>query len=199
MKVIMIFLLCVSSVRMIGIVLAPDYYQRLAIFEINNCDGYTFHGRALDNGCVTFAKHVKSRSSEIAIGKSIGSLLLKYIADDDNSEVEFYPFDLDQTNMKYKAFLPNMKNDLLDDLDSKLPYVVFTASSYTPVLLEPADNPGRVLKIVIFSCNEDLDDFLYENAFDNYTRPVTYAVKRKNEVIVGNDAIRQKEMPVGGL
>ena len=189
--IITISIFCVNSAL---VMMAPELYQRLAFLEITNCDNFTFHGRALTTGCASFAKNVKARGPT-AIGDPMGSPLLKYIDDVDNTEVEFVAYQDNKTNMKYKAFLPNMKNNQLDDLDSKLPYVVFRANSQSlPVTLEAAENAvNLIVKIIIFSCDQDVDDFLYENNFSsNYTSPLKYAVKKTGVDIVGDNDIKNK-------
>lgn len=169
-------------------------FLRLSFYRISHCDGYTLHGRPLSTGCALLG--LRPSVGTVNPGDNSGESKLFKLIDTSTGEVTFKPLGNDSTNMKYKAFLPNILHtvtDKLQDLDSKLPYLAFETT------FNPTTNPNPVKesigsasfsgsiigKIIIFSSNQDLDDFIYENNFENREDPKKkYIFKKTGEDMV---------------
>ncbi len=151
---------------------AQSLYARGDFYKTDNCSpALTFHGRTIECGFITISE---SNDNTEPISNAKIFKYFKY----SNSKISFTVKNGDATNMKYKALLPNVSSTQILDLDSKLPYFVMETtdgfSDDTPAL----PNSFR-FQIAIFSCNNDLDDFLYENTEVIYNKK--YGYKKPDE------------------
>ncbi len=146
--------------------LVCESVPRLSYITKSHCDGFTFHGRNLE--CAVIGKG--SGKSETV---PVNDMLFKYITP---AKIYFKPKECKSDKMIYKSFIPDDVSNTLTDLPSKLPYILLQTSE----AISPKDS-SSYFKLVIFSCENDMNDFIYENRIGLQTLP--YSVKRVGQNI----------------
>ena len=119
--------------------------------DISKCG--TLHGKLVQ--CYKLGRFAHSSISRAGIT----SLLSKVL---ENGNVYLFPKDNDYSNLYYKTFIPNLKTSEGYASVTGLPYVAYTRCTDMFAL----DNSGSgeiAIRIVFFSCDADVDDYIEEN------------------------------------